>query len=87
MMVSAKLFRCVNCPKVGKHDVGAIWGNHQQIWNSGTINELDITEPWNNQAGQPGYQKSNLNQDTQVDNKNKNDIWFFNYGKEENLPE
>jgi hypothetical protein len=39
------------------------------------------------QAGKTGYLPADLNLDGQVDNRDKNEIWLKNLGKESQLPE
>ena len=53
----------------------------------GNINDLDSTDAWINEMGLTGYLQSDVNLDIQVDNKDKNDLWYPNAGKSEMLPE
>ncbi len=52
----------------------------------GNINEIDETF-WETQAGQKGYLQSDANLDTQVDNKDKDDVWILNTGLSTEVPE
>ncbi|MBN2172594.1 MAG: hypothetical protein JW731_00590 [Bacteroidales bacterium] len=63
---------------------GMIGGNAN---GDGEINEFDGSEKWIPEAGQSGYLQSDVNMDSQVDNNDKNDIWFKNKGKFEILPD
>jgi len=54
---------------------------------SGMIDVQDIIVDWPVQAGTNGYLPADLNMDGQIDNKDKNDFWFFNNGIESQLPE
>ena len=54
---------------------------------NGKVETVDKTNIWLPQAGTRGYKISDFNMDTQVDNKDKNDIWHFNSGKESQVPE
>jgi hypothetical protein len=73
-----------NLSDLGAGYFGMIGGNANE---DGEINEFDGTEYWMQEVGHTGYLQSDVNLDTQSDNQDKNDIWFFNYGKEENLPQ
>jgi hypothetical protein len=53
----------------------------------GTINEDDIILNWNESAGEPGYNQSDVDLDSQTDNIDKNALWFWNQGKFVILPE
>jgi uncharacterized protein (TIGR02145 family) len=63
---------------------GMIGGNAN---GDGEINEFDRTEYWMQEVGHTGYLQSDVNMDTQVDNKDKNDIWIWKRGKSEILPQ
>ncbi len=54
---------------------------------NGTVEPPDKTTIWIPDVGTKGYKVSDFNMDTQIDNKDKNDIWFFNLGKESQIPE
>ena len=54
---------------------------------NGTVESADKTTIWVPDAGTNGYKVSDFNMDTQIDNKDKNEIWFFNLGKESQIPE
>lgn len=54
---------------------------------SGLIDETDKVSVWNLQAGEFGYWSSDLNMDSQSNNKDKNDYWLQNYGHQSQLPE
>ncbi len=38
----------------------------------------DLITVWTTAAGTPGYLMSDYNMDTQVDNKDKDDVWHLN---------
>jgi len=52
----------------------------------GTINEFDLEEQWNSNAGKTGYFMGDGNMDSQVNNKDKNDVWHPNKDKTEIFP-
>ncbi len=52
----------------------------------GEINTVDKTV-WANQAGTRGYESADFDMNTQVDNKDKNDIWSQNGSYSSQLPE
>jgi len=54
---------------------------------NGLVESADKTNSWLPDAGTNGYKVSDFNMDTQVDNKDKNDIWYFNLGKESQVPD
>jgi hypothetical protein len=54
---------------------------------SGLIDEPDKTSVWDLLTGESGYWNSDLNMDTQSDNKDKNDYWLTNLGEEGQVPE
>ena len=56
-------------------------GNADEI-----IDDLDLQNSWNLQAGETGYKTGDFNLDTQVDNKDKDDIWVPNEGKGRQVP-
>jgi PKD repeat protein/endonuclease/exonuclease/phosphatase family metal-dependent hydrolase len=53
---------------------------------SGLVNSADKTSFWNLQAAKRGYLKSDLNMDTQANNKDKNDYWRPNQGAGSQVP-
>jgi hypothetical protein len=73
-----------NQNNLGSAQFGMIAGDMNA---DGTINELDKTSNWVNEAGQTGYLQSDVNMDAQVDNQDKNDVWYWNRGKFMILPE
>ena len=50
------------------------------------IDDLD-KDLWTTQAGSAGLKASDYNMDTQVDNKDKNDVWVPNDGKGTKVPD
>jgi hypothetical protein len=52
----------------------------------GTIDNDDVLL-WKNDAGTKGYLSTDLNLDSQADNKDKNDFWLINIGNDSYLPE
>ncbi|MCD4790218.1 MAG: hypothetical protein K8R37_09485 [Bacteroidales bacterium] len=54
---------------------------------NGLVESADKTNSWLPDAGTNGYKVSDFNMDTQIDNKDKNDIWHFNLGKESQVPD
>lgn len=52
----------------------------------GAINDLDVTGVWLNEVGLTGYLQSDVNLDTETDNKDKNDLWYWNRGKSVFVP-
>jgi len=54
---------------------------------NGTVTADDKTTIWVPDAGTNGYKVSDFNMDTQTDNKDKNEIWHFNQGKESQIPD
>lgn len=54
---------------------------------NGDIQFPDIDDVWNNQAGNEGYLKSDMNLDTQSDNQDKNDFWLPNESMGSFIPE
>lgn len=51
----------------------------------GTVDNLDKTV-WTGSGGTTGYLPADNNMDTQVDNKDKNDIWLPNIGEGTKVP-
>ena len=54
---------------------------------TGLIDENDKNPLWNQWAGETGYLPTDLNCDTQADNRDKNDYWLPNIGDESQVPE
>jgi hypothetical protein len=54
---------------------------------SGIVDENDKNPLWNQWAGESGYLSTDLNLDTQADNKDKDDYWLPNMGMESKVPE
>ena len=54
---------------------------------SGLIDNSDKTVLWENQSGTTGYFESDVNLDTQVNNRDKNDFWLPNLGEGSQVPE
>jgi poly-gamma-glutamate capsule biosynthesis protein CapA/YwtB (metallophosphatase superfamily) len=54
---------------------------------SGLIEEADKTSVWDLLTGKSGYWNSDLNMDSQSNNKDKNDYWLPNLGEEGQVPE
>lgn len=51
------------------------------------INNFDLSEAWQVEAGNNGYYTEDGNMDTEVDNKDKDDLWYDNQNMIEILPE
>ncbi|MCB2221048.1 MAG: hypothetical protein KQI35_11680 [Bacteroidetes bacterium] len=54
---------------------------------NGIVESTDKTLIWNPEVGTNGYKTSDFNLNSQVDNKDKNDIWYFNLNIETQVPE
>ena len=54
---------------------------------SDLIDENDKNPLWNQVAGETGYLPTDLNCDTQADNRDKDDYWLPNIGEESQVPE
>ena len=52
---------------------------------NGTVNTADKTV-WSGVAGAKGYLSSDMNMDSQVDNKDKNDVWVGNINEQTKVP-
>lgn len=50
------------------------------------VDNLDEDPVWESEAGGQGYLNSDYNFDTQSDNKDKDDVWVPNIGKESQVP-
>jgi hypothetical protein len=68
-------------------NLGGIYGMFGGDSNgSGLVNTGDLTNDWKPQAGKNGYLSADYKLDGQIDNKDKNDIWNSNNGKESQVP-
>jgi hypothetical protein len=66
---------------------GTFWGMATGDFNSnGKVDSADISV-WKLQAGEYGYYQTDVNHNSEVDNKDKNDFWLNNYGMESQVPE
>ncbi len=66
---------------------GGMYGMYSGDSNAdGTINDLDLSNSWDPDAGSSGYQSSDVNLDGQSDNKDKNDFWLPNLGQGTQVP-
>jgi hypothetical protein len=54
---------------------------------NGIIDANDKTISWEIQAGESGYFQGDYNMDSQIENKDKDDFWFFNINKQSQVPE
>ena len=71
-----------------KHLGNGIYGMIGGDANSDGINNLlDLIQIWVHQAGTEGYLNGDMNLDVQVDNSDKNDIWYWNFNKETQVPD
>ena len=52
----------------------------------GTIDVLDKSPDWDNEAGNQGYLQTDNNLDSESDNLNKNSMWQPNLGAESQVP-
>jgi hypothetical protein len=50
------------------------------------INDTDRLAYWNVNAGLTGYISSDFSMDSQVNNKDKNDLWVPNFGSASQVP-
>ena len=53
---------------------------------SGWVYDGDTYYDWNPYAGETGYRKADYNLDGQLDNKDKNDVWFDSYNMHSQIP-
>jgi hypothetical protein len=53
---------------------------------SGWVYDGDTYYDWNPYAGETGYRKADYNLDGQLDNKDKNDVWFDSYNMKSQIP-
>ena len=66
---------------------GGVWGMFGGDSNgSGWIYDGDMSINWSPFAGETGYQSADCNLDGQVDNKDKNDVWFNGYNMHSQIP-
>ena len=71
-----------------KEIVTGIWGMVASDGNAdGTVDILDMDDVWKQQAGKKGYKPGDYYLNGQVNNPDKNDIWFINIGSESQVPE
>jgi len=71
-----------------KELTSGIWGIFAANGNAGgLIDNLDLIDIWEQQAGEAGYKSGDFNMDIEVDNKDKNDIWVPNTGSGSQIPE
>ena len=68
---------------LGNGHFGMIAGDSD---GNGVINADDKDINWNNDSGKQGYYNSDLNADSEVDNKDKNDVWEQNFGLQTSVP-
>lgn len=54
---------------------------------SSQVNASDISPKWETDAAKKGYFGGDMNMDSQVDNKDKNDVWFPNNGAGDQVPD
>jgi hypothetical protein len=54
---------------------------------SGLVDETDKSGSWQIQAGLKGYLSSDMNFDTEVNNRDKNDYWINNTGNSSQIPD
>ncbi len=67
---------------------GGIYGMYAGDTNAdGIIDNADISGPWSSDAGESGYMNADANMNGQADNKDKDNVWYFNMTKESQLPE
>jgi glucose/arabinose dehydrogenase len=63
---------------------GMIAGNSD---GNNTVNDIDKTAGWNEEAGHSGYEPSDFNLDAEVSNSDKNDFLIPNYSRTSQIPE
>jgi hypothetical protein len=67
--------------------VPGVWGMVSGDADANGVIELnDKSVNWSLQAGEQGYQATDLNMDGQTDNPDKNESWLSNIGKESQVP-
>jgi len=54
---------------------------------NGVVGDPDKLNIWNFQTGTEGYLESDFNLNKNVNNQDKNDFWYLNYGKATYIPE
>ena len=69
--------------KIWEQDIGLYGGDAN---GDGAINNTDATVTWFSQAGSFDYLSADCNEDTQVDNKDKNEMWLINKGEDNQVP-
>jgi hypothetical protein len=74
---------------LGHKEIGTgIWGMRAGDADSdGLISNTDKDVNWNSEAGSSGYFSPDFSMDSQVDNKDKNDLWYPNRGSWSHVPE
>ena len=66
---------------------GGVWGMFGGDSNgSGWVYDGDTYFDWNPYAGETGYRKADYNLDGQLDNNDKNDVWFDSYDMHSQIP-
>lgn len=71
-----------------KEIASGIWGMIGGDGNGdGEINSADITNHWAIETGTVGYNLSDYTMDSQSNNMDKNDIWYWNLGSESQVPD
>ena len=73
----------------GQKDLGSsIFGMIAGDANSdGNIDEFDVSQVWSILTGFAGYNIGDLDLNGQVNNQDKNDMWYENIGEESQIPE
>jgi hypothetical protein len=73
----------------GHKNLGSgVWGMFSGNSNGDYIvDDNDKSVNWNNEAGESGYQSSDVNLDGQSDNRDKNEMWLPNRGKGSYVPQ
>jgi hypothetical protein len=54
---------------------------------NGEIESIDKDSYWAIQAGEKGYKSADFNMSTQVDNRDKNEMWLMNKGTGSQVPD
>jgi hypothetical protein len=71
-----------------KEIVPGIWAMFGGNGNGDAIiNEKDIEDVWNSHAGRSGYLPADYSMDNQINNTDKNEIWYPNYSSISQVPE
>jgi hypothetical protein len=64
-----------------------VWGMIGGDANAdGTINVMDIETVWKPDAGKSGYKSGDFNMNIEIDNTDKNDLWYPNLNKISQVP-